>query len=140
MTTALIGVVSALLGTALGGLLTYFTNRDLKLKEWHLSVLRDEMNDRKKLYSELLSEATRLTLISAQTKIGDIKEFQHMGDLVAKTELVASAEVIREAKTIMDHMLSLHAKQQKSQESSFFELKTRFIAAVKDELEEMKNN
>ena len=57
MITALFGVFATLCGIIIGGLITYFTNRDLKRKEWELSVLREEINDRKRLYSEFLAEA-----------------------------------------------------------------------------------
>jgi hypothetical protein len=40
MITALIGVFAALCETTIGGLFTYFTNRDLKRKEWELQKLR----------------------------------------------------------------------------------------------------
>lgn len=140
MVTALIGVFAALGGTTIGGLITYFTNKDLKKQEWKLSVLQEEINDRNRLYSEFLAEAYRLTLVSVQAKYSDLMEFQNLNRHFAQIELLAAEEVVNEAKAIVDHIIVLHSESSDKQDRSFFDVKTSFINEVKEELYKLKNS
>lgn len=140
MITALIGVFAALCGTTIGGLITYFTNSDLKRKEWELSVLQEEINDRKRLYSEFLAEAYRLTLISVQTKYGDLKEFDILNRYFAQIELLADDKIVKEAKAIVDHVIVRHSESSEKQARSFFDIKTSFINEAKEDLYRLKNS
>lgn len=136
---ALIGIASVLLGTTAGGLISYFTNKEIKRKEWSSSILREEINEKKKLYSEFLTEATRLTWTSIETKSGDLKEFQLLGNLTAQIELLSSERVVEASKAIMDHVLSLHVSHQEEPGRTFFEVKTAFIHEVKQEIHSLQN-
>ena len=138
--TALIGVFAALFGTAIGGLITYFTNKDLKRKEWQFSVLREEINDRKRLYSEFLAEAYRLTLISMQTKYDDPKEFDILNRYLAQIELLATGKIVEEAKAIVDHVVVRHSESSEKQIRSFFDVKTSFVNEAKEDLHNLKNS
>ena len=138
--TALIGVIAALCGTAVGGLITYFTNRDLKKTEWKLSVLREEINDRKRLYSDFLAEAYRLTLISFQTKYNDLKEFDILNRYYAQIELLAADKIVETAKAIIDNVIDGHSENNVNPEKLFFDVKRNFIHEVKKELFQLKNS
>jgi len=135
-----IGVTSALLGTTMGGLISYFTNKAIKQKEWWSSILRDEINERKKLYSDFLAEATRLTWVSIEAKQGDLKDFHLLGNLTAQIELLGSDGVVNASKAIMAHVLSLHSSHQEKPGLAFFDVKTTFINEVKQEINNLKNS
>ncbi|PKN19494.1 MAG: hypothetical protein CVU71_08300 [Deltaproteobacteria bacterium HGW-Deltaproteobacteria-6] len=137
---ALIGVFAALIGAAIGGLITYFTNRDLKKKEWMLSVIREEINDRKRLYSEFLAEAYRITILSLQTKCGDLREFDILHRYFAQIELLASDDIVNAARTIVDLVIDRHSKECEKHDISFVDLKKTFINLVKEELSRLKNS
>lgn len=138
--TAIIGVFAALCGTTIGGLITYFTHRDLKRKEWVFSVLREEINDRKKLYSDFLAEAYRLTLISIQTKHDNLKEFEILNRYLAQIELLSTGKIIDEAKAIVDHVIVCHSMNSGKQSRSFFDVKTSFINEAKEDIHKLKNS
>jgi hypothetical protein len=140
MMTGLIGVLAALGGTTIGGLITYFTNRDLKKKEWELSILREEINDRKTLYSSFLAEAYRLLLISYQTKYGDLKEFTILNRYLAQIELLADDEVVKEAMTIVDHVITNHSQRDNDTDKDFYISKANFINEVKQERHRLINS
>lgn len=88
---ALIGVFAALGGTTIGCITTYFANKSLKKKEWELALIKDDLNERKNLYSEFLAQCYR-HLLNTTGKVND-STFQDLNDLnryFSKIELVAN--------------------------------------------------
>lgn len=135
---AVIGVSSALAGTLLGGLVSYLSNKNLKDREWRLSIIREEINELKKLYSDYLAEATRLEVVSLKHKINDLREFNVLGTILSQIELLGSQKVITAARELGDHVLYSHAENVKKREKGFFDHKSNYVAAVKKELLELK--
>ncbi len=135
---AVIGVSSALAGTLLGGLISYFSNKNLKDREWKLSIIREEINELKKLYSDYLSEATRLEVASLKNKVNDLREFNVLGTILSQIELLGSQNVIKAARELGDHVLHSHVENIEKREKGFFDHKCNYVAAVKKELLELK--
>jgi hypothetical protein len=136
---ALIGVASALFGTTAGGLISYYANKEIRRTEWRSSIIREEINEKKKIYSDYLSEATRLAWIGVENKSDTVREFHPLSNLAARIELVGSEKVVEASKMIMDHVLSLHTENKKTMERTFFEVKTVFINEVKQEIYRLQN-
>ena len=63
MSTASLVAISTLLGSAVGGLVTYFTTKSLKAQEWRQErrARRSEMH--RDLYSAYMAECGRLFLV-----------------------------------------------------------------------------
>ena len=136
----LIGVSSALAGTLLGGFISYLSNRSLKDREWQLLIIREEINDLKKLYSDYLAEASRLEVASVKNKVSDLREFNALGTLFSQIELLGSQSVIKAAKEIGDHVLHSHVKNVEKREKGFYDHKCNYVAAVKKEFLELKTH
>lgn len=131
---ALIGVISVLAGTFLGGFISYLSNKNLKQEEWYLSLLQQEINELKKLYSDYLAEASRLEVASVKNKINDLREFNELGTIFSQIELLGSQDVINAAKQIGEHVLYSHTINVKKRDKEFYEHKSNYVSAVKKEL------
>jgi hypothetical protein len=134
---AIIGVSSALIGTLIGGFISYLSNRNIKLEEWQLSLIKEEINSRNKLYSEFLGEANRLVLFSLEEKVSSTRQMDSLMSYFTQIELVATEKVIERAKSLADCVLTCNTQSANKEDQDFYNLKKYFIEAVKDELFEL---
>jgi len=134
---AIIGVSSALLGTLVGGFLTYLSNKNLKLIEWQLSLIKEEESNRRKLYSDFLGEANRLTLFSIEGKVGSVRELDSLINCFSQVEFVSTEQVIEQAKKLVDCVIACNTKSAIVQNQDFYCFKKNFIEATKNELNEL---
>jgi hypothetical protein len=118
VSATLIPAVSALVGTAIGGVITYLTTVRLKRQEWRQDMLSREIARRENLYSEFISEAGRLLLQSVQSKTSDPGEFQKLYSLQAKIRLHASDAVMDAAQDLTQAALHAHLKAKDEGDSS----------------------
>jgi hypothetical protein len=137
---AIIGVSSALIGTLIGGFISYLSNRNIKREEWQLSLIKEEINSRKKLYSEFLGEANRLVLFSLEEKVSSTRQLDSLISYFTQIELVATEKVIERAKSLADCVLTCNTQSANKKDQDFYNLKKYFIESVKDELFELGNN
>ena len=135
---SLVGSLSALFGAAIGGVITYLTNRSMKEQEWELEIIKEEIAERKSLYAKFLNESSDLVMEAFQNKHSDIRKFKKLGSLVAEIELIGSEEVSLKAKHISDLVFTSHAEGLKP-DKPFAELRESFVISVKKELDELKN-
>lgn len=134
---AIIGVSSALLGTLVGGFLTYLSNKNLKLIEWQLSLIKEEESNRRKLSSDFLGEANRLTLFSIEGKVGSVRELDSLINCFSQVEFVSTEQVIEQAKKLVDCVIACNTKSAIVQNQDFYCFKKNFIEATKNELNEL---
>ena len=69
MPSELIAVLGTLGGALLVALINFFSNRSVKNQEWRLTIARDQVLSRQKLYAEFLVEAQRL--VPGSIAVGD---------------------------------------------------------------------
>ncbi|AFY33282.1 hypothetical protein [Calothrix sp. PCC 7507] len=124
----------------LGGLISYLSNKNLKLTEWRLSIKKDELISRKQLYVEFLGEVNRLILFSIEEKASSTKHFEFLMKCFSHIELTASENVIEKAKIITDAIVTCHSQSDNKQNQNIYNLKKHFIKAVKDEIFSLENN
>jgi len=134
---AIIGVSSALLGTLVGGFLTYLSNKNLKLIESQLSLIKEEESNRRKLSSDFLGEANRLTLFSIEGKVGSVRELDSLINCFSQVEFVSTEQVIEQAKKLVDCVIACNTKSAIVQNQDFYCFKKNFIEATKNELNEL---
>jgi hypothetical protein len=61
---ALVGLGGGLLGSALGGMISYFSTSAVRKLEWRQSLAVSDVTEREQIYSEFVAEAGRLVLLS----------------------------------------------------------------------------
>lgn len=139
--STLIPAISALVGTAIGGVITYLTTVRLKKQEWRQDTLTREIEKREEPYSEFLSEAGRLLLESVQSKTRDPSEVQKLYALQTRIGLHASEPVIDAALDLTQAALHAHLKAKNAAESSESNSDGKsFSAAARRELEELRKS
>ena len=137
ITIALIGTGSALLGAIVGGFSTYFTNKSLQKNEWENSIKKDEINEKKKLYSAFITEANRLILLAFDSKTNKLSEFEKTGNYLAEMQFISSKEVILSAEKIADYVLSQHTIEESKKEHPIAKLRREFYDNVRNELQKI---
>lgn len=134
MPSELIAVLGTLGGVIVAGAINYFSNRSAKSHEWRLAVARDQIAVRQKLYAAFLVEAQRLTIQGREEKISLLSDLNEMNSKFAEVSLVASEEVIAEAKKLADYALTSQSKPSGKEARDFFSLKESFIRAAREDL------
>lgn len=134
---AMIGVSSVLLGTFAGGFVSYLSNKSLKLREWQLSLIKEEVSIRKKIYSDFLGEANRLILYSLEEKFSSTRNLDVLAGCFSQIELVSTEQVIEQAKNIVSYIVACNTESMPKPNQDFYQLKEYFIESVKNELAEL---
>lgn len=139
ITIALIGISSALLGTIIGGFITYFSNKTLKTLEWENPIKRQDLNERKVIYSNFLAEVNNLALEAHEEKTRKASYFNSLANCMTQLELSSNDSVIEATENIADHVFSLYIKDEKSP-GDFPALRKTFAEAVRAERDELTKN
>jgi len=138
MPADLVAVAGALGGVILGHLLSYLAVRSAKDREWRLSLARDEITSRQKLYAEFLAEAQEVVTRSMNQKSSDPSILNAVNSRFAEITLFSPDAVIERAKLIADYALTCHSKEGPKQGSNFYLLKSEFIKAAKAHIDSFR--
>ncbi|WP_414530700.1 hypothetical protein [Nodularia chucula] len=101
-----IPVFAGILITLLGGFISYLTNKSIKLKEWQLILIKEDLTIRQKIYSDFLSQANKLILFSTQEKASSVKELDSIINYFSQIEILATEEVIEQSKKVVSCVLA----------------------------------
>lgn len=127
-------IVGTLSGAIVVGVINYFSNRSVKNHEWRLALARDQISMRQKLYSELLAEAQRLVIQAREEKASSLADLNLVNVKFAEICLVASEEVIEEARKLKDYAITSYGVPPAKEAANFFTLKEAFIAAARKDM------
>ena len=125
----------ATVGTALmAAILSYFAGRGTRLHEWRLGLARERLLDRQRLYIKFLAEADRsqLAVITKGEKL--FENIAPLLELYAEISLLSSATVEKAAKNVCDQAVSAIGAESHKTAGSYFETKSEFLHAARDEL------
>lgn len=134
---ALVGVSGALIGSAIGGLISFFSSRAVRRMEWELSLTEKDIRNRESLYADFLTETNRLMLQSIDEKITQGSELTTLIALEAKIWFFSDS-VGAVARKIVVCVMDHHSKEPKNEKPSFPELKDKYIFHCKKDITEMK--
>lgn len=139
---AVVGAVSAILGSSVGGVISYFASRSTKVLEWKHELAERELRNKEELYADFLAELMRLATWSVDNKGMNLKDLDKASGLLARIELHASGAVTSLARKMISHVLGMHAgqrgKKEKTKEGSFLDLRKEFVSACQDDLNRIK--
>lgn len=134
MTSEIITTIAALGGTLVGGLINYLSSRSVKNHEWRLSLAKDQVASRQKLYAEFLVEAQRLVLQAHEEKISSLYDVNALTSKFAEISLVAPDSVVEAAKKLTDTAITSHVVPPAKEVADFFELRAAFISAARQDI------
>jgi hypothetical protein len=112
LSIALIGVISALLGSGVGGLTSYLSTRSMRKLEWRLTQIEKEIVKRENLYAEFLGEANKWIVFSFERKVDTLSDMSSLINLESRIRLV-SPSLGGIAREIVACVLDHHEKNKK---------------------------
>jgi hypothetical protein len=133
---ALIGVFAALGGTTAGGLISYFTNKNLNEKNWRRSLIKEEISEKRQLYSEFLAECYRIKMESVKKEFKiSLDNLSVIYKYYSRITLVSDEPVVRYAKDLLDHILSVLSDE--TAKNEFISSVDSFVDNVKKEIDRL---
>ena len=139
---ALVGVGGALVGSAVGGLISFLSSRSVRKLEWEPSLSQRDLQARETLYAEFLSEASRIVVRQVDGNISEASDLSELLTLEAKLWFHSEevGEIARKVVLcVLDRRLSAAKKEEpKEANGTFAELKHEYISACKNDLKRLK--
>lgn len=140
---AIVGVTGALIGSAVGGLISFFSSRSVRRLEWGLGLAEKELRARESLYAEFLTEANRLLLHQIEGKSHQATEMASIIGLESRIWFY-SDEVAKVAREIVLCVLDGNIKDSEKKEGKdklvFGDLKDSFLSECKKDFARVKSN
>ncbi|HEY8886851.1 MAG TPA: hypothetical protein VIM35_00055 [Gallionella sp.] len=146
---AVVGLVGAFVGSAVGGLISYFSTKAVRRMEWKQEMAQKDIQAREDLYADFLSEAGRLMLVSftKEAKSTPSTEFSKLVTLEAKVWFHSEplGKQARElAKIVMKEFepksvdKTVDETETKKDEVTFAALRDKFISDCKLDLQRIR--
>jgi|SRR6267143_926636 len=139
---AILSAASALLGSIVGGLLSYLTTRHLKHQEWQQTQLEEQIAKREDLYSAFLTESSRIHFGALDKRVEKAIEFAELYTLTGKMQMISSLEVIEAARALSKEAWDDYSdrERQKSEEEQdrIYKLRTQFTQHARKEIDQLR--
>lgn len=116
MDTHLITVLAAAIGSVIGAAASIITTWITQHKQTVREVLQSKLRERETLYSEFITEASRLTLNAMSHSLDTLDELVGLYAIVGRIRLVSSSEVLGEAEKCCLKIVDLYAQPNRSVE------------------------
>ncbi len=132
-----VAILGTLAGVIVGGLVNFLATRSVKQQEWRLTLARDQITQRQRIYAEFLAEAQRLMVRAIYKPLEVPNDIQVLEGLLAQITLTAPDPVIERARELRRHMLlpGSQGPDADSDTPTWRQLRTEFVAAAKADLE-----
>jgi len=143
---AIVGATSGLLGSAAGGLISFYSSRATRSDESIRDQKKRSYDEQEKLYSEFVGEAVRIKMLSLQADQNKVEanELVKLATLEARTWF-HSAAVGAEARELAKHVMKeaerieASAESESTAERDFPELRDSYVKACTLELSRLRN-
>lgn len=134
MPPEVVSILGTLGAVLVGGFISYLAGKSTKKHEWRLSIARERAASNQQLYAEFLVEAERLVMEEREDKISSLSDQSPMKAKFAEVCLVASGELVAQARTLADYALTSHSAQSSKEVADFPKLKQAFISAARQDI------
>ena len=128
-------ILAALTGAAMAGLASYIAGKGMRQHEWMLSLARERLTERQRLYARFLGEADRHQLEVIARGNRSLDNVMPLLTMYNEILLLASAEVEQAAKQICDIAVTELSEAAASRNAGHFTAKTLFLKAARKELD-----
>ncbi len=131
MNPAMINIIAALSGTAVGSLAPVLSNYVLQRSVTQRDLLNRQLGQRESLYSDFIKEASSLYADAAIHELGDIQDLVSLYALVSRIRLLASAPVVKAA----EDFVRLIVRQYGERNLTVEEMRSSALSAKADPLD-----
>lgn len=133
---------SALLGSIIGGLLSFFSSYYLGKKKFEQDLITRDLEKRSALYGDFMAEVGRITLLSLDGKIESASEFGALYSLLGRIRIVAPKDVADAAAKFGSLVTDTPSRDDKeksvSHEKNVALARERFIDLCQGDLRDIK--
>ncbi len=139
---AIVAGSSALLGSAVGGLVTYFSTRSIRRMEWKIERIDIAAQQRERLYLDFLSETARLmNLAVGENKVSSAEELSKMIELSLHIGFVSDT-VGNKASKLASYVLDHHGESDEPQDTTmtFSALKNEFVETCRHDIKQLRES
>jgi hypothetical protein len=124
----------------IGGLISYYSNKSIKSQEWSRSIQKEDIQNRKHLYSEFLKESYNLCIrVAGNKRVENLGDFNSFTSTYSQIEFTSSKAVVAITCKLFTYVVQSHQPNKDFDEKEYVELKTEFITTVKNEINELQN-
>jgi hypothetical protein len=134
---AIIVAASALIGSAVGGISSYFSTKSMRKLEWRLSETEREISSRRTLYARFIAESNNWIIRSVDMKVNHFAEMQELVNIYSEISLL-SPIIGRKAKEIVSCVIDHHEKGNQ-QHGTYPALRDSFIDLCLQEAKSMRS-
>jgi hypothetical protein len=143
LSVAVISAGAALLGSLVGGVISYFTTKDATLRQWKQSLVLRELERKEMLYSDFIGECAKLLLgaLDKQESAGLV--FANLYTLLGKIRMMSSMEVRTAAEALAKHCTDAHFQRGKKDGTTgdfVFDARNRFTEIARTEIDELRKS
>lgn len=139
---SVVGVMGALVGSTIGGLVSYLATRSVRRLEWKQGLIEKNLRGREDLYADFLSEASRLMLLSfsKDSKGTEFIEFSKLAALESKVWFHSDTlgklarQIVRVVLKEFTTGSGVTESEKKADEATFSDLRDKFITECKADL------
>jgi hypothetical protein len=130
--------VLTLSGVIVGGLIGYISNSKIKTKELRHIEIREEVNQKRKLYGDFLAETNRLILKAAKEKSSDPNILATIASIFAQIEMISNENVIETGKQIFLYVMSKHSISENDR-GNIKLLREKFVTEARTEINNIQS-
>lgn len=133
---------SALLGSIIGGLLSFFSSYYLGKKKFEQDLVSRDLEKRGALYGDFMAEVGKITLLSLDGKIESASEYGALYSLLGRIRIVAPKEVAEAAAKFGSQVTDMPTREDKAKsaahEKNLAAARERFIDLCQADLRDIK--
>lgn len=143
---ALLSAISALVGTAIGGMISYFTTRYATTQQHRHETRVAEISKKEALFAEFLGEANRLLILSISSEKAPITQLEVLFSLESRIKIIGSMEIATAAVELGESLLELCVSREvrpnhnKQESDRYKNACKRFVDVARVELRSLKKS
>ena len=134
MDSQLLAMLGALAGVLIGGFINFFASKSVKQREWKLSLAKDQIALRQRLYGEFLAEAQRLLTISIYEQLSLPRDIHLLNNILAQITLLAPEELVVRARAVREHIFKHPSMATDPESPSFNVLRKAFLESAREDI------
>ncbi|PKB13688.1 hypothetical protein B0I00_3129 [Novosphingobium kunmingense] len=112
---------------------SFYVGRGMRSQEWKLSLVRERLLERQRLYARFIAEADRNLLLLLSGKEAHVDNVMPVLALYAEISLLSTEAVLQGAKRVCDLAISANG-QEPDPQSDHYGVRSAFVEAARSEL------
>jgi hypothetical protein len=144
---AVVGLAGALIGTLIGGLISWLSTKSVRRMEWKQSLVLRDLQAREELYADFLSEIGRLMLLSLAPPPSTVGSSQFSKLVALESKVWFHSDSLGNSARELAKVVLLEFQKKSETESEKDEVNTRFatlrdkfISECKQDLKRVREN